>query len=81
GEFTQSDMVNYANQKLAQIDSMDIPEAQKYRMKLQYHQADSKDGALRTAVGQLVSDARGEWKAAVINGDMPDSTPALDPLR
>ncbi|UJD21502.1 internal virion protein C [Salmonella phage vB_SAg-RPN15] len=81
GEFVHSDMVNYANQKLAQIDAMDIPEAQKDRMKLQYLQADSKDGAFRTAVGQLVSDARGEWKAAVINGDMPDSTPALDSLR
>lgn len=81
GEFTHSDMVNYANQKLAQIDAMDIPEAQKDRMKLQYLQADSKDGAFRTAVGQMVSDARGEWKAAVINGEMPDSTPALDSLR
>ncbi|MGC5276234.1 hypothetical protein ACPXAM_24155, partial [Escherichia coli] len=60
---------------------MDIPEAQKDRMKLQYLQADSKDGAFRTAVGQMVSDARGEWKAAVINGEMPDSTPALDSLR
>ncbi|UNA05420.1 internal virion protein [Pantoea phage vB_PdeP_F5M1C] len=81
GEFDHSDMVNYANQKLAQIDAMDLTEAQKDRMKLQYLQADSKDGAFRTAVGQMVSDARGEWKAAVINGEMPDSTPALDSLR
>ena len=81
GEFKHSDMVNFANKKLAEIDRMDVPEAVKDRMKLQYLQADSKDGAFRTAIGTMVTDAGQEWSAAVINGKMPDSTPAMDSLR
>lgn len=72
GEFTHSDMVNYANKKLADIDNMDVSDAQKDRMKLQYLRADSDGGAFRTAVGELVGDAEKEWGAAVINGKMPD---------
>ncbi|SOO46873.1 internal (core) protein C [Yersinia phage fPS-64] len=81
GEFTHSDMVNFANKTLADIDRMDLSEAQKDRMKLQYLRADSKDGAFRTAAGELITDAENEWNAAVINGKMPDSTVALDALR
>lgn len=81
GEFTHSDMVNYANGKLAEIDQMQLTEQQKDRMKLSYLRADSESGPFRTAVGQLVSDAGSEWSAAVINGKLPDSTPALDKLR
>ncbi|WP_206666519.1 hypothetical protein, partial [Xylella fastidiosa] len=34
GEFKHSDMVNYANKKLAEIDRMDIPDSAKDMMKL-----------------------------------------------
>ena len=81
GEFTHSDMVNYANGKLAEIDQMQLTEQQKDRMKLSYLRADSEGGAFRTVVGQLVTDAGSEWSAAVINGKLPDNTPALDKLR
>ncbi|UCS82782.1 internal virion protein [Yersinia phage vB_YenP_Rambo] len=81
GEFKHSDMVNYANAKLAEIDRMDVPEAVKDKMKLQYLQADSKDGAFRTAIGTMVTDAAQEWSASVINGKLPENTPALDSLR
>lgn len=81
GEFKHSDMVNFANQKLSQIDQMDITDEQKDRLKLSYLRADSKDGAFRTAIGTMVTDANQEWSSAVINGKMPESTPALDSLR
>ncbi|WP_238841897.1 hypothetical protein, partial [Xylella fastidiosa] len=42
---------------------------------------DSKDGAFRTAIGTMVTDAGQEWSAAVINGKLPERTPALDALR
>ncbi|WP_236532886.1 hypothetical protein, partial [Escherichia coli] len=53
GEFTHSDMVNYANGKLAEIDQMQLTEQQKDRMKLSYLRADSDGGAFRTVVGQM----------------------------
>ncbi|AJF40528.1 internal virion protein [Escherichia phage P694] len=82
GEFTHSDMVNYANKKLADIDAMGIPDAQKDRMKLDYLKADSDKGAFRTAVGELIGDAEKEWTSAVINGKMPeDGGVALNALR
>ncbi|CAK6597145.1 internal virion protein [Klebsiella phage vB_Kpn_K12P1.1] len=81
GEFTHSDMVNYANQKLAQIEAMDMTDAQKDKLKLDYLRVDSKEGAFRTAVGELVSDAGNEWAAAVVNGRMPENTAALNALR
>lgn len=82
GEFTHSDMVNYANKKLADIDAMGIPDAQKDRMKLDYLKADSEKGAFRTAVGELIGDAEKEWTSAVINGKMPeDGGVALNALR
>lgn len=81
GEFKHSDMVNYANKKLAEIDQMDLPDAVKDKMKLEYLRADSKDGAFRSAIGTMVTDAGQEWSAAVINGKMPETTPALDALR
>lgn len=81
GEFSYQDMVNYANKKLSDIDSMDIPDARKDQMKLSYLRADTKDGPFRTAIGTMVTDAAQEWSAAVINGRMPDSTPAMDSLR
>lgn len=81
GKFSQEDMVNYANKKLADIDSMDLPDARKDMLKLQYLRADSKDGPFRTAIGTLVTDADNEWSAAVINGKLPDDTPALNKLR
>lgn len=81
GEFTHSDMVNYANKKLADIDSMDISASQKDRMKLDYLKADSEKGAFRTAVGELIGDAEKEWTAAVVNGKMPDDAVALNALR
>lgn len=81
GEFSHSDMVNYANNKLAQIDSMDLTEQQKDRMKLNYLRADSEGGAFRTVVGQMVTDAGSEWSAAVINGQLPRDTTAMNKLR
>ncbi len=81
GEFTHSDMVNYANNKLAEIEAMDISDAQKDKLKLDYLRADSKEGAFRTAMGEMITDAGNEWQAAVINGKMPASTPAMDNLR
>lgn len=81
GEFTHSDMVNFANNKLQQIEQMDLTDEQKDAMKLKYLRADSKDGAFRTAVGQMVSDAGNEWAAAIINGKLPENTVAMDNLR
>ncbi|WWT41935.1 hypothetical protein [Klebsiella phage 175026] len=81
GEFTHSDMVNYANGKLAEIDQMQLTEQQKDRMKLSYLRADSEGGAFRTVVGQMVTDAGSEWSAAVINGKLPEDTTALNKLR
>lgn len=81
GEFKHSDMVNYANQKLSSIDQMQITDAQKDKMKLDYLRADSTSGPFRTAVGQMVTDAGQEWSAAVINGQLSNDTPALNNLR
>lgn len=81
GDFDRQDMVNYANNKLAEIDNMDVPDAKKDQLKLQYLRADTKDGPFRTAIGTMVTDANQEWSAAVINGKMPESTPAMDSLR
>ena len=81
GEFTHSDMVNFANKKLAQIEAMELTDEQKDKLKLDYLRADSKEGAFRTAVGELVTDAGQEWSAAVINGKMPENTAAMDSLR
>lgn len=81
GEFTHSDMVNYANQKLASIDQMQISDAQKDKMKLDYLRSDSESGAFRTAVSQMVTDAGNEWQAAVINGQFNNDSPALNNLR
>ncbi|AZV02374.1 internal virion protein C [Pectobacterium phage Q19] len=81
GEFTHSDMVNYANNKLAQIEAMKLSDQQKDKLKLDYLRADNKDGAFRTAVGELVTDAGQEWSAGVINGKLPENTPALQALR
>lgn len=81
GEFTHSDMVNYANGKLTEIDQMQLAEQQKDRMKLSYLRADSEGGAFRTVVGQMVTDAGSEWSAAVINGKLPEDTTALNKLR
>lgn len=81
GEFTHSDMVNFANKTLADIEAMDLSDAQKDRMKLKYLRADSKDGAFRTAAGELIVDAENEWNAAVINGKLSDNPVALNALR
>lgn len=81
GEFKRSDLVNYASAKLAEIDQMQIPDGAKDRLKLKYLRADSKDGAFRSAFGTMVTDASQEWYSAVINGKMPNETPALDALR
>lgn len=81
GEFKHSDMVNFANNKLAEIGNMDIPEQQKDKLKLKYLRADSEDGAFRQAFGTMIDDAGKEWQAAVINGRLPEETPAMDALR
>lgn len=81
GEFKHSDAVNFANRKLAQIDQMNVPDGQKDKLKLQYLRADSADGPFRTQIGTMVSDAAGEWQSAVINGEMPENTPAMTKLR
>lgn len=81
GEFKHSDIVNYANKKLADIDAMDIPDGAKDRLKLQYLQSDSKDGPFRTAIGTMVQDASQEWSSSVMNGKLADKTPAMDALR
>lgn len=81
GEFEHSDIVNYANKKLADIDAMDIPDGAKDRLKLQYLQSDSKDGPFRTAIGTMVQAAAQEWSSSVMNGKLADKTPAMDALR
>lgn len=82
GQFSYSDMVNYANSKLEEIDKMNIPDEQKDKMKLSYLKADSSNGAFRTAVGELIRDANGEWQSAVVNGQLPeDGGVALNQLR
>lgn len=81
GEFKQSDMVNFAQGKLKEIDAMSVPDEVKDELKLKYLRADSKDGAFRTAIGTMIGDAAGEWQGAVVNGRMPIDTPAMDSLR
>ncbi|WEU68284.1 internal virion protein [Escherichia phage vB_Ec_Tarrare] len=81
GDFEYSDMVNFADQKLREIDSMDIPDARKDRLKLDYLRSDSEDGPFRNKMKVLVSDAANEWQAALLQGKLPDKTPALDNLR
>lgn len=81
GEFTHSDMVNYANQKLSSIDQMQISDAQKDKLKLDYLRSDSESGPFRTAISQMVTDAGNEWQAAVINGQFNNDSPALNNLR
>lgn len=81
GEFKHSDIINYANKKLADIDAMGIPDGAKDRLKLQYLQSDSKDGPFRTAIGTMVQDAAQEWSSSVMNGKLADKTPAMDALR
>lgn len=80
GEYTKSDMVNFANSKMAEIDAMQIPQQQKDKMKLDYLRADSNGGSFREAVGTMVSDASQEWQAAIINGELT-KTDAMDKLR
>lgn len=81
GEYTHSDAVNFANRKLAQIDSMDITPAQRDKLKLDYLRVDPENGPFRTAIGSMVDAATQEWQGAMINGELPQSTPALDKLR
>ncbi|ANM46343.1 internal virion protein [Morganella phage vB_MmoP_MP2] len=81
GEFKQSDMVNFAQGKLREIDAMSVPDEVKDELKLKYLKADSRDGAFRKAIGTMIEDAAGEWQGAVVNGSMPAETPALDSLR
>lgn len=81
GEFTHSDIINYANHKLDSIDQMQISDAQKDKMKLDYLRSDSESGPFRTAIGQMVTDAGNEWQASVINGKVNQDTPAMDNLR
>lgn len=81
GAFTKQDMINFAQRKLSEIDSLDIPDAAKDRMKLDYVKADSKFGPFRTRMGDLVTSAASEWSASVINGKLLDETPSLDTLR
>lgn len=82
GKFSYSDMVNYADRKLADIDRMGIPDDQKDILKLSYLKADSPNGAFRAKFGELINDANGEWQAAVINGKLPDGGGiALNQLR
>lgn len=81
GKIAQEDLTNYANKKLDEIDSMDISDARKDQMKLEYLRADSKNGPFRTAVGTMVDDANREWSAAVINGKLPEDTTAMNNLR
>lgn len=81
GEFTKQDAVNFANQTLSRIDSMDLPQETKDALKLKYLQEDDPEGPFRTAMKTLVDKASGEWQSAVINGELSEDTPALTKLR
>jgi len=81
GEFKPSDATNYAAKKLADIEQMDLTDEQKDQKKLQYLRADAENGPFRTQFGTMITDAQGEWNAAVVNGEMPEKTPAMDSLR
>lgn len=81
GEFKYSDMVNFANGRLAQIENMDITPEQKDALKLKYLRADSAEGPFRKAMGTLVTDAQQEWQASVINGEFDENSVALNNLR
>lgn len=81
GDFTKADAVNYANYKLAQIDQMGLTQDQKDDLKLKYLRADADKGPFREIMGTMVSDAQKEWSGAVMNGKMPEQTPAMDKLR
>lgn len=82
GEFKRSDMNNYAMNKLAQIDKMDIPEAAKDAQKVSLLRADTNNGPFRNAYQTLTQDAAGEWQAAVIRGQYdPDKMARFESLR
>ena len=81
GEFTASDMTNYAYGKFNKIDSMDLPDDVKTQRKMAYIKADSKSGPFRSMMGVMLSDAESEWQGAIGQGVMPDQTPALDNVR
>lgn len=74
GEYKRSDMNNYAEAKLHQIDNADIPEQAKDAQKLALLRADSKDGAFRNSFKTLVDDASGEWQSAVIRGQYDEES-------
>lgn len=81
GDFSKADGVNYANYKLGQIDQMGLTQDQKDDLKLKYIRADADNGPFRQIMGTMVSDAQKEWSGAVMNGKMPENTPAMDKLR
>lgn len=81
GEFSHSDMIKYANNKLIEIDNMKIPNSQKNDLRIKYLQADAENGGFRVSVQQLVDSAEQEWLGATISGQLPDKTPAINMLK
>ncbi|KMT52444.1 MULTISPECIES: hypothetical protein [Pseudomonas] len=81
GNFTPEDEANYANLKMNQIASWDLPENQKTNLMLQYVKADRKDGPFRKIMGEFVDGASAEWEGAVISGATQQNYPKLDRLR
>lgn len=72
GEFTHSDMVNFAQNTLRQIDQMDIPQEAKDARKMAYLRADGENGAFQAAFGTLITDASREWQNMMIKGKYSD---------
>ena len=81
GKFNFQDEIAFADKTLASIDMMQIPDDEKVALKLKYIKNDHKDGAFRRKLDGLVQQASDEWTAAVINGEMPESTPNMDNFR
>lgn len=65
GKFSQEDAANYAFKKLQQIDSLDIDNAGKTRLKMQYLTADTEGGPFREMFKSMATDATTQYQALV----------------
>ncbi|WP_087502338.1 hypothetical protein [Pseudomonas sp. SID14000] len=65
GTFTSEDAANFAFKKLQQIDSLDIDDAGKTRLKLSYLNADTEGGPFRELFKSVAQDAASQYQALV----------------
>lgn len=69
-----------ATQVIDEIDSWDLPDDQKTRLKLEYIKSDRKDGPYRKILNEWADRAFEQWQGAKISGDTQQEYPQLDQL-